>query len=206
MKTFKEYTNEAAQVGADDIPKLQKYYNDYKFNSDMGNKVKADKALVFVKKYWKRLQKKDMNVTNAAGKKWSEVLKGIQVKTFKEFLTESEAKEIKGLGLSLSKIKMFDNCPYRYYLQYFKKEKIDKNDYNPKFFKYGQFAHKYIESKIKGVECKFNSSTLTDEDKQKATDNCQNVFNNKYISDMIAKGGEAEAGFSMYIDPSQSDG
>jgi ATP-dependent helicase/DNAse subunit B len=73
---------------------------------------------------------------------------------------------IKGLGLSLSKIKLFETCAYRYYLQYFAKETFDKEDYNPKFFKIGQFAHKYIESKIKGIECKFNSETLTDVDKQ----------------------------------------
>lgn len=115
-------------------------------------------------------------------------------------------KAKKGLGLSLSKIKMFENCEWRYYLQYFKKEKFDKADYNPKFFKIGQFAHKYIESKIKGIDCVFNSSTMTDEEKETVKNNCQNVFKNKYISDLIKHGGESEKGFSLYIDPTEEDG
>ena len=121
-------------------------------------------------------------------------------------LNEATPKVQKGLGLSLSKIKMFENCPHRYYLQYFAKEKFDKADYNPKFFKIGQFAHKWIESKIKGIECKFDSTTLTDEDKQKTMGNCASVFENDYIKGLLDKGGEAEKGFSMYIDVNQSDG
>jgi predicted RecB family nuclease len=119
---------------------------------------------------------------------------------------EQNVKIEKGLGLSLSKIKMFNNCNYRYYLQYFKKEKIDKKDYNPKFFKIGQFAHKWIESKIKGVECTFNSTTLTDEDKTKTVSNCENVFKNEYIKSLIEMGGVAEEGFSMNISPKEIDG
>jgi CRISPR/Cas system-associated exonuclease Cas4 (RecB family) len=115
------------------------------------------------------------------------------------------AKVKKGLGLSLSKIKMYENCAYRYFLQYIAKEKFDRKANNPKFFKIGQFAHKYIESKIKGIECKFDSETLTDEDKQKTMGNCQSVFENPYIKGLLDKG-EAERGFSMYIDVNEPDG
>lgn len=118
----------------------------------------------------------------------------------------NEAVKVKkGLGLSLSKIKMYENCSYRYFLQYIAKEKFDYKANNPKFFKIGQFAHKYIESKIKGIECKFDSETLTDEDKQKTMGNCQSVFENPYIKSLLDKG-EAEKGFSMFIDVNEPDG
>jgi len=122
-----------------------------------------------------------------------------------KLLNESIPKVKKGLGLSLSKIKMYENCPYRYYLQYFAKEKFDKADYNPKFFKIGQFAHKYIESKIKGTECKFNSTTMSDNEKEKTMGNCNNVFKNEYIKSLLKKG-VAEQGFSMNINPMKPDG
>lgn len=112
---------------------------------------------------------------------------------------------IKGLGLSLSKIKLFETCAYRYYLQYFAKETFDKEDFNPKFFKIGQFAHKYIESKIKGIECKFNSETLTDVDKQQIMGRCSSVFENDYLKSILDKG-QAERGFSLYINPNEADG
>jgi len=121
-------------------------------------------------------------------------------------LNESTPKVTKGLGLSLSKIKMYENCAYRYYLQYIAKEKFDYKASDPKFFKIGQFAHKWIESKIKGVECKFDSTTLTDYDKHTTINNCASVFENDYIKDLISKGGEAEKGFSMYIDITSQDG
>lgn len=117
----------------------------------------------------------------------------------------AKVKAKKGLGLSLSKIKMFDNCAYRYYLQYMKKEKFDKADYNPKFFKIGQFAHKWIESKINNIECKFNSTTLTDDDKQQTMSACDKVFENDYIKSLLGKG-QAEKGFSLYITPEEPDG
>lgn len=122
-----------------------------------------------------------------------------------ERLNEATPKAKKGLGLSLSKIKMYDNCAYRYYLQYIAKEKFDKKDYNPKFFKIGQFAHKWIESKIKNIECKFDSTTITQEDKDKVAVNCANVFENEYIKSIL-DGGKTEEGFSMYIDPMSKDG
>lgn len=117
----------------------------------------------------------------------------------------AKEKATKGLGLSLSKIKTHENCPYKYYLQYLAKEKYDKEDYNPKFFKVGQFAHKWIESKIKGTACEFNSSTLTDEDKSNISGNCAKVFDNDYVKSILGKG-ESEKEFSMYINPSEIDG
>ena len=117
----------------------------------------------------------------------------------------AKEKAVKGLGLSLTKIKTFDTCAYKYFLQYIKKEKYDQADFNPKFFKVGQFAHKWIESKINGVECKFDSETLTDEDKQKTISNCSRVFDNEYVKSILGKG-QAEKEFSLYINPMESDG
>lgn len=114
-------------------------------------------------------------------------------------------KATKGLGLSLTKIKTFDTCAYKYFLQYVQKEKYDAADFNPKFFKVGQFAHKWIESKIKGIECKFDSETLTDEEKEKTVGNCARVFENDYIKSILGKG-EAEKEFSLYINPEEIDG
>lgn len=122
-----------------------------------------------------------------------------------ELNESANPKAKKGLGLSLSKIKAWETCNYRYYLQYLMKEKFDKEDFDPKFFKIGQFAHKYIESKIKGIECKFDSTTLTDEEKTKTTDRCQSVFENDYIKSILGKG-EAEKEFSLYITPTEDDG
>lgn len=125
-----------------------------------------------------------------------------------KLITLNEAAKIKakkGLGLSLTKIKMFDNCAYRYYLQYILKEKFDKEDFNPKFFKIGQFAHKWVESKINKIECKFDSTTLTDEDKKKTIGACERIFANDYIKSLLGKG-QAEKGFSLYITPEESDG
>jgi ATP-dependent exoDNAse (exonuclease V) beta subunit len=118
---------------------------------------------------------------------------------------EAKEKVLKGLGLSLTKIKTFDGCNYKYYLQYILKEPYDKAAFNPKYFKIGQFAHKWIESEIKGVVCDFDSSTLTDEDKQKTIGNCAKVFQNEYIKSIIDKG-EPEKEFSLYITPTESDG
>lgn len=117
----------------------------------------------------------------------------------------AQPKAKKGLGLSLSKIKTYETCPYKYYLQYLVKEKYDKKDFNPKFFKVGQFAHKWIESKIRGIECKFDSETLSDEDKQKTMGNCAKVFEDEYIKSILGKG-EPEKEFSMYITPTETDG
>jgi len=117
----------------------------------------------------------------------------------------AKEKAKKGLGLSLSKIKTYETCAYKYYLQYLIKEKYDKADFNPKFFKVGQFAHKWIESKIRGIECKFDSTSLTDEDKEKVMSRCGRVFDNEYIKSIMGKG-EAEKEFSLYINPSESDG
>ena len=125
----------------------------------------------------------------------------------KLFMLNEDAKltKQKGLGLSLTKIKTFDTCAYKYFLQYVQKEKYDATDFNPKFFKIGQFAHKWIESKINGIECTFDSSTLTDEDKQKTMGNCAKVFEDEYIKSILGKG-EAEKEFSLYINPMESDG
>jgi len=120
----------------------------------------------------------------------------------------NEAADIqakKGLGLSLSKIKVYENCPYSYYLQHVIKEPYDKEDFNPKFYKIGQFAHKWIESKITNTACNFDSKTLTDEDKDKVVGNCSKVFDDPYIKSILGNG-EVEKEFSMYINPEESDG
>ena len=121
------------------------------------------------------------------------------------YINESVKKELKGLGLSLTKIKTFEMCNYKYYLQYILKEPVDKEVFNPKFFKIGQFAHKWIESKINNVVCNFDSETLTDEDKQKTMGNCAKVFDNEYIKSILGTG-EAEKEFSLYINPTEADG
>ncbi len=117
----------------------------------------------------------------------------------------SQEKAVKGLGLSLSKIKTYDVCAYKYFLQYVKKEKYDQADFNPKFFKIGQFAHKWIESKIKGIECKFDSKTLSDKEKEDTVSNCARVFDNEYIKTLLGHG-EAEKEFSLFINPTEADG
>jgi|SaaInlStandDraft_4_1057021.scaffolds.fasta_scaffold14509_4 hypothetical protein len=117
----------------------------------------------------------------------------------------AKPKAKKGLGLSLTKIKTFETCSYRYFLQYIQKEKVDKKDYDPVFFKKGQFAHKWMESKIGGLECKFDSSTLSDEDKESIKGNCAKVFDNDYIKSILPKG-EAERGFSLNITSKEVDG
>lgn len=127
----------------------------------------------------------------------------MKLKELNEAVLEVKAK--KGLGLSLSKIKTYENCPYSYYLQYMVKEPYDKEDFNPKFFKIGQFAHKWIESKITNTACSFDSKTLSDEDKDKVMGNCAKVFDDPYITSLFDHG-EVEKAFSMYITPSESDG
>jgi len=112
-----------------------------------------------------------------------------------------------GLGLSLSKMKAYKTCPNKYFLQYVKKVTIPKSVFNPKFFKIGQFAHKWIESKITGLDCKFDSTTLTDADKDGVKGNCKAVFENEYIKNILDAGTfEVEKPFSLNITPEESDG
>ena len=76
MKSFREIV-EAAHTGADDLLKLQQYFNKYKFNIDTGNDSQAKKFLVKVKTYYKKVQAKDDKSTSANGELWSTKLKGV---------------------------------------------------------------------------------------------------------------------------------
>jgi len=101
------------------------------------------------------------------------------------------------LGLSISKLKAFEKCPYFYYLRYIEKIKIDKKDYNPKFFKIGQFAHKYIDSSLKGIECKFDSTTLTNDDKEQIKSRCDLILQDKLIQKLLKCNYKTEVPFSL---------
>jgi len=114
-------------------------------------------------------------------------------------------KEVKGskddrLALSISKLKVFESCPFRYYLKYIEKAKVDKKDFNPKFYKVGQFAHKYIDSTLKGIPCIFNSTTLTDDDKKEIQSRCDLALQDKFVKNLIKMKHETEVPFSMNFD------
>jgi hypothetical protein len=113
-------------------------------------------------------------------------------------------KDLNNINLSISKIKSYQNCQYKYYLQYIKKQKIESN-FNPKYFKIGQFAHKYIESRIKQKELKFNSTTLSREDKKNIIAKYENIFHNYYLKDILIDC-EVEVPFSLFIDENEIDG
>lgn len=129
----------------------------------------------------------------------------MKLRTLNEAVKKIAEPEIKGLGLSLTKIKTFDMCEYKYFLQYIKKEKVDKADFNPTYFKKGQLAHKQIESKIKGTVCDFKSTSLSDDESKKTTSNCEKVFEDPYVKDIIDKG-ETEKPYSLYITSEEEDG
>ena len=105
----------------------------------------------------------------------------------------------KNLGLSLTKIKVFEGCPYRYFLQYVEKVKVPKSAYNPKFFKRGQAFHKIIDSFIKtGVACDFNSTTLGDEVND-IKNLCGQIYNSTFVKDLLKYPHKSEYAFSLYI-------
>jgi len=105
------------------------------------------------------------------------------------------------LGLSLTKIKTFETCPYRYYLQYIKKIKAPKSAYNPKFFKRGQAFHKIIDSLIKtGVACDFNSTTLGDE-VEDIKNLCKEIYNSDFVQELLKLPHQSEYLFSIYVQP-----
>lgn len=117
--------------------------------------------------------------------------------SFKDFLAEAEKKN---LGLSLTKIKTFETCPYRYYLQYIKKVKIPRGAYNPKFFKKGQAFHKILDSLIKtGVACDFNSKTLGDEVKG-IKNLCQKIYSNNFVQELLEYPHHSEYPFSIFVE------
>jgi len=124
----------------------------------------------------------------------------------------------KGLGLSLTKIKTFDMCEYKYFLQYIlpksknpenaeiqAKIKADKADFNPDYFKKGQLAHKHIESALKGTVCDFKSTSLSDEDTKNTIDSCQSVYDNEYINS-IKHASKIEEPYALYITSEEEDG
>ena len=117
----------------------------------------------------------------------------------KEIIVETMSK--KNLGLSLTKIKVFETCPYRYYLQYIEKVKVPKSAYNPKFFKKGQAFHKIIDSLIKtGVACDFNSTTLGDE-VEDIKNLCKEIYNSNFVQDLLKYPHKSEYPFSIYVQP-----
>lgn len=111
----------------------------------------------------------------------------------------SNIKEAKvdRLALSITKLKMFESCAFRYYLKFIKKVKVDKRDYNPIYFKKGQFAHKYIDSKIKGVDCLFNSTTLTDKDKEDIASQCDIILKDDFVKSLLSMKHESEIPFQI---------
>jgi len=102
------------------------------------------------------------------------------------------------MNLSVSKIRIYKTCPLRYFYQYIQKVKVNKKDFNPLYLKIGQYAHKFIESKIKNKELVFNSETLTEDMKR-------NIENNANFAIEFAKKFEnykivSEMPFSIYFD------
>ena len=115
----------------------------------------------------------------------------------KQILRETLSK--KNLGLSLTKIKVFETCPYKYYLQYIEKVKVPKSAYNPKFFKRGQAFHKIIDSLIKtGVACDFNSTTLGDEVID-IKNLCKQIYNSEFVQNLLKYEHRTEYPFSLYV-------
>ena len=108
-----------------------------------------------------------------------------------------ESKTPDRLALSISKLKTFEQCNYLYYLRYIAKIKVDKKDYNPIYFKRGQFAHKYLDSKIKGTVCNFNSTTLTADDKEEISKKCDMVLQNELIEKLLKCDHQSEVSFSL---------
>jgi len=106
----------------------------------------------------------------------------------------------KSLGLSLTKIKVFETCPYRYYLQYIEKVKVPKSSFNPKFFKKGQAFHKIIDSLIKtGVACDFHSTTLGDEVND-IKGMCEKIYESDFVQNLLKYPHYSEFPFSLYVD------
>jgi len=104
------------------------------------------------------------------------------------------------LGLSLTKIKTFEICPYRYYLQYIKKIKIPKNAYNPLFFKKGQAFHKILDNFIKtGIACDFNSETLGNE-VEEIKNLCEKIYKSDFVQNLLKFEHASEVPFSIYIE------
>lgn len=119
----------------------------------------------------------------------------------REVLKRIEEKvEKKSLGLSLTKIKTFETCPYRYYLQYIEKVKIPKSAYNPKFFKRGQAFHKILDNLIKtGLVCNFNSTTLGDE-VNGIKNLCKEIYNSEFVQGLLKFEHKSEVPFSLFIE------
>lgn len=111
-------------------------------------------------------------------------------------------KEVKidRLALSITKLKMFESCAFRYYLKFIEKVKVDKKDFNPIYFKKGQFAHKYMDSKIKGVDCLFNSTTLTTKDKEDISAQCDLILQNEFVTKLLKMKHESEVPFQINFD------
>jgi predicted RecB family nuclease len=102
------------------------------------------------------------------------------------------------MNLSISKIRTYKTCPLKFFYQYIQKIRVDKKEFNPLlYFKIGQYAHKYIESKIKNKELVFNSETLTKNMKKEIEKNAE------FAIDFIKKfnGYEiiSEMPFSLYF-------
>ena len=111
-----------------------------------------------------------------------------------------DLNENKNVGLSLTKIKTFETCPYRYYLQYVEKVKVPKTSYNPYFYKFGQAFHKILDSLIKtGIACDFNSTTLGDE-VNNIKSLCQQIYENDFIQNLLKYPHESEVPFSIYVE------
>jgi len=101
------------------------------------------------------------------------------------------------LSLSITKLKVYESCPYRYYLQNIVKEKVPKSEYNPKFFKIGQYAHKYMESKFKNIPCQFKSSSLTKDDYENTSKKCDIALETPFVKKLLNLDYETEMPFSM---------
>jgi len=114
----------------------------------------------------------------------------------KEILEKTEKYKDR-LSLSITKLKVYESCPYRYYLQNIVKEKVPKSEYNPKFFKIGQYAHKYMESKFKHTPCQFKSSTLSKDDYEKTSKKCDLALETPFVKKLLSLDYETEAPFSM---------
>ena len=112
-----------------------------------------------------------------------------------------KARITESLGLSLTKIKTFEACPYRYYLQYIEKVKVPKSAYNPKFFKKGQAFHKILDSLIKtGATCDFNSTTLGDE-VEGIKSLCKDIYTSDFVQNLLKYEHNSEYPFSIYAQP-----